>query len=340
MTRSKRHLQCSTSYSDDPLEEIENLWRRLHILLPPEAESLPFVERERETSRYVSQANELVGELSDSYYNVREAYEQAHALRDPYKSPHGFFLKLAHRNNHHALEFLENFGPLILPIKERTQFGNVQVRVSLDEFWGLHLRFCSVAKLWVSRNDTENLASALLELYRRRDEASRSEKFPLGATFSPPPESALSVLEFPWEKEDETAKDWLGKATRNALWDVASHVITSELNLHLRDRQLRWKSDFHSSNAKCQLVIWLDSLWSVLWEFLALDIAGTSWRQCPHCQKFFYPKRKDQVYCTPRQQALASKRHYAARRRDQTRQETLVAERGEARKRKGRRRKK
>jgi hypothetical protein len=281
------------------------------------------VEREKANVGYISKAKELVGKLSVTYYNVRDAYESAHIQSDPYASPHGFFLRLAHRNNHHALEFLEKFGPLFLPSDDRFGFADRPVRVNLDEFWRLHLRFCLVARLWMCRQDRDNLASALLELYQRREEAAEPEKFPLGVTFTPPPQNTPTVVEFPWKKENVTAKKWLGDANRDALWKLASRVLTSELNLHLRDRQLRWKCDFDSSTTPCRLVIWLDSLWSILWEFLALDIGGISWRQCPHCQNLFYPKRKDQVYCNPRQQALASKRRYAAWRRGQLRKTKL-----------------
>src|SRR5215472_11077499 len=45
-------------------------------------------------------------------YDVRAAYERALRKHDPLLSPHGLFLSVARNNNHHAKEFLEQFGPL------------------------------------------------------------------------------------------------------------------------------------------------------------------------------------------------------------------------------------
>ena len=93
--------------------------------------------------------------------------------------------------------------------------------------------------------------------------------------------------------------------------------ISLELSHYTRDRHPRWSNEWTPKGDKWRMELEMGSLWEALWELFAWDTAGVWWRRCPHCQKLFYPKRKDQFYCTPRQQALGSKRMYAARKRAQ-----------------------
>jgi len=53
------------------------------------------------------------------------------------------------------------------------------------------------------------------------------------------------------------------------------------------------------------------SLWTVIWQLFARDTLGVSWRICPHCNRLFYPTRKDRFFCTSRLQVLHSKREWA-----------------------------
>ena len=91
------------------------------------------------------------------------------------------------------------------------------------------------------------------------------------------------------------------------------HLINLELNSHMRGRHIVWQRSWEPRKEGWRPVVWTESLWSAMWEFWGWDTASASWRRCPHCQRLFYPKRRDQFYCTPRQPALASKREYARR---------------------------
>lgn len=92
-----------------------------------------------------SATTEFVGELTDTY-NLHRAYENTHAKRNPYLSPHGFFRRLRFRDNGHAKEFLETFGPLEVGLGQRLIEG-AHVGVNLEKFWSLHLRYRQIAEL-------------------------------------------------------------------------------------------------------------------------------------------------------------------------------------------------
>jgi hypothetical protein len=98
--------------------------------------------------------------------------------------------------------------------------------------------------------------------------------------------------------------------------EEALALILNRLNLagHI-DRPTTYDRSWASTQDQFRLVVGMDSLWDGIWQLFGWDTVGISWRHCPHCQHIFYPKRHDQYYCSPRQQALASKRAYAARRR-------------------------
>jgi hypothetical protein len=263
------------------------------------------------------EVRQLWGELTDRY-DLYGEYEKAHARKDPLLAPHGFFRALQPKNIRHAKEFLEKFGPLTTEQGNRFYWGNPAVRVDLGEFWSLHLRFILIAELWESLDDKERLAEILLEIYALRKELSAREKFSLGTQFRLPPSNRKSRYKFPWQSRREKAKTWLKHASLAEIRESALTLVNLELNAHMRGRQIVWQRGWEESGRKYRTVVWVESLWSAIWEFFGWDTAGLSWRRCPHCQKFFYPKRKDQFYCTRRQQALASKRVWAARQRAKT----------------------
>lgn len=264
----------------------------------------------------LSKEAKLSGDLSE-VYNVRETYERAQRRSDPLLAPHGFFRGLAPGNNLHARDFLERFGPLRLTPEQQYSPVIVPIRVNLGEFWRLHLRFCLAAQLWESRNDKARLAEAWRGVFEHHKEASKGESIPLGSTLPDPSDPGVIYyrLPFPWELEDQPFDEWVQSATLTTLKENALSLIHGELNLHIHGRRLGWERAWEPSKEKFRPVIWVDSLWSAIWEFFGWDTASISWRRCPHCQRFFYPKRRDQFYCTPRQQALASKRRYAAMQR-------------------------
>ena len=262
-----------------------------------------------------SEAQQLLGVLTD-HYDLHETYVKAHAKNDPDLAPHGFFRKLRFGNDDEAREFLETFGPLELTSPERLSLTDVRLGVDLRKFWSLQLRFSLVAAAWESLDDREQLANAIYTLYERRRELSEYQEFPLGQIFGPPPASEpRGTYEFPWQPKGQEAATWLKTATLEEMRNYALQLVFLELNIHIRDTSIRWERGPGVSGRRFRTVVWVDSLWSAIWEFWGWDTTGLSWRRCPHCQIFFYPKRHDQFYCTPRQQALWSKRRYAAEQR-------------------------
>ena len=267
-----------------------------------------------------SDIRQFPGELTDRY-DLRETYNEAHSKKDPWVAPHGLLRKLRFRENDHAKEFLETFGPLKLNVGERLSGTGFALLVDLDQFWSLQRRFALVAKIFESLDDRDKLTEALLTLYESWRTVSEYTKFPLGQILGPPPAvEQKGRYEFPWELKQQPATTWLKSATIEEMRQWALQLILLELNAHMHDRRIQWERGWEASGRKFRSVVWVDSLWSAIWEFWGKDTIGVSWRQCPHCQIFFYPKRRDQFYCTPRQQALWSKRRYAAEQRAYERQ--------------------
>jgi hypothetical protein len=259
-----------------------------------------------------SDTNQVLGSLTDSY-NLYEAYEKACAQKNPNLALNVRFRKLRFGDIDDAKKFLESFGPLTLDLGQRL-IGQGDVIVDLREFWGLQLRFSLIATLWESLDNRRQLADAILAIYQRRREL--SGKFPLGQKFGPPPRSdPRDRYNFPWQSHKQRATVWLRSATIDQMREWALQLILLELNIHTRDQRILWQRGWEVSGRKFRTVVWLDSLWSAIWEFSGWDTTGLSWRRCPHCEGFFYPKRYDQFYCTSRQQGLWSKRRYATERR-------------------------
>lgn len=266
---------------------------------------------------------QLMGQLS-SPYDLYRTYENAHAKKNPYLSPYGFFRRLRFGDNEHAKEFLETFGPLELDAGKLLIVG-AHVDVDLGKFWSLQLRFRLIAEIWESLNGRGQLARALLNIFERRHEISKHD-YPLGQIFGLPPAfRRTDVYEFPWQIQQQEAKEWLESAPMEEMHEFALQLILLELNAHTHDLRIVWHRGWETTGGKFREVVWVDSLWSAIWESWGWDTNRLSWRRCPHCQRFFYPKRRDQICCTPRQQELWSKRKYAAERRAQ---EHLQREKG------------
>lgn len=284
--------------------EFPDTWWRMKILTPLRPDT-----------------RELWGTLTDRY-DLRSAYEKAHARKDPLLAPHGFFRKLAPKNVSHAREFLQTFGPLFLDSGPRL-LGRGEVAIDLDQFWALHLRFSLVSNLWESLHlrNRDRLSGVLSEIFRRRREFPK-ERYPLGTQFGMPTSKTRSRCKFPWQQQRQKVQTWLRTASLEEIRQCALSLVHLELNAHTRDRQIGWQKGWERSGEKFRLEIWIESLWSAIWEFFGTDTAGIAWRRCPHCQQLFYPRRRDQFYCTPRQQALASKRRYATERRARERRQS------------------
>jgi hypothetical protein len=265
-----------------------------------------------------SEERQIAGILTTEY-NVRKAAQLARARRDPLLAPHGFFRALKHGDSKHALEFLEKFGPLTMTSDQRS-LANHNITVDLNTFWREHRRFVLTVSLYESRDSRESLDQAWRELHAHVDEFNTGAVFPYGAL----PTNILAGEGFqdwqrPWDWAD-SFKGWLSGTTQRDLHDHALDVVHRELNNHSVGRQLWWLRDVKPGR-RDRFVPFTrtDSLRSMVWELFGLDTAGVMWRRCLGCGRFFYPKRRDQFYCTPREQALASKRDYARRARARVR---------------------
>jgi len=238
-------------------------------------------------------------------YDARQAYERAQRKHDPLLSPHGFFRRLIHGSDAHAKEFFEKFGPLEggpMPDRRRPVHGLVEF--NLGFFWRRHLRFCLVARLWESRNDKKGLAAAWHEVAENRDKVSAQNDSLLGDSWMAP-----------WDLSRTKFDDWVNCANFATLRSHAIWLVQRELNIHSKDSEVIWERGWEPTGERFRPTIRPRSLRAMIWEFFGLDTASIPWRRCPHCQRLFYPKRRDQFYCTSRQQGLASKRAYARRMR-------------------------
>lgn len=289
-TRSR--LQLST-----PDLLVWRKWRR-DFWEAKDGERLSFRYSENYFKRTQSNARILWGTLTERY-EPRKAYEEAKRKHAPLLSPHGHFRALAHRNNFQAREFLETFGPLTLRGGLVNSGG--QLSVNMGEFWVFHRRFCSLAQLWEAHSDREKLVSAWRNVWEHRDEAALLEG------------SLCDV--WPWQRMSQDFEKWVEQESTKALQIASIDLIHSELNLHSTETQVHWVKGWEPTWTKLRQVVRPASLWDAIWLFFGWDTAGEGWRRCPHCQQLFYPRRKDQYYCTRRQQELASKRDYARRMR-------------------------
>jgi hypothetical protein len=258
---------------------------------------------------------------------------------------------LRYRDNFHAIEFLEMFGPLSL---RQSPAGYIQhrvpVRITLDEFWQRQAHFRQLAQLYESRNDPAQLANAFRRVIEHRPEhdifrhmrehllrgfnAALAAAEHLQEAYTFPDSTKLrDVIRLVMIEEEEGRTTGqassVPRQTRMELSDELPCHLGHILDASFEEQRseaialLGIEIDRHIANRKVQ---WLQeedfwrlqvssatSLWDMIWDLFASDSSGTVWRVCPHCQRIFYPARADRFYCTTRQQVLASKRAYAQR---------------------------
>ncbi len=314
-TRRASNIYLRHSTKDDSTFDYK--WHRLKVRLPSGLR-----KDRRAMADYLAQQTRIEGVEGDAY-NVREVYALAQEKHRPLLSPHGMFRRLAPGNNYHAKEFLEKFGPLkpqhisLAEAKKRklrklSAVLRVQV-VDLTNFWDCHAEFCVMSQLFEALDDKKRLSAAWRALtetpkplpWFSKDMFSFIEKLPgvrMAGEIGPPTAKAYF----------QDFKSWILGAGFRKQQTEALAVIHLALNHHLHGRWLHWEE---YEPRKFRMVLAFHTLWDGIWELFAWDTAGTTWRRCPHCQRLFYPKRKDQFYCNPRQQALASKKEYARKRR-------------------------
>jgi hypothetical protein len=246
-------------------------------------------------------------------YDYRREYQRARHAKDPYLSPHGLFRKLEHGFHLHALQFMQQFGPLTW--KSKTLTGGAEW-VSLSDFWDKHARFVGASMLWEARSDDRSLKEALQWVYEARDRINRAGPAPFGwmsrwevGRYSPPPEK------LPWEREEE-GFDLNDVADFGILRRLSVEVVQNELNMHTADCRQIWLMK-SIGNAGQDLTLQptrgFQSLWGAMWDLFGQDVSSLthSWRVCLECGRLFYPKDRRSVCCTTAHQALWSKRKWA-----------------------------
>lgn len=252
-------------------------------------------------------------------YEIEALYEQARRDRDPALSPHTALRILEYGNPSDAFTFLERFGPFwlegsdLLPgeISESAAYlvaGPMMTTwFNLDIFWAAQRRYVGVAELLGAyRGDVPlSLRSAWKAVIDHLDEINKVPGPLLDqlrlAVWAAPEEEPPSTT------DREGLLKWLLSPDRH-LRDRTPHFIGEELNRQVRDCKPWWR---WVEGQGFVMSLSSTSLWAVIWQLFARDTLGVSWRICPHCNRLFYPTRKDRFFCTSRLQVLHSKRQWA-----------------------------
>lgn len=319
----------------------------MKVTLPPEPSGLS--PHHKEFPQRINSATHVRGELGPSY-NVRAAWEKALKKCDPLFSPHGFLRSLQPGNNHHALEFLATFGPLTIPQAEEHVSS---VDVDLQAFWRDQQLFSQLIRLYEVRDEPRALKDAWRIVIEHRPpheifKSLRALEFfaHTPGLIRPSPEllrtKTVAQLSHFMMRCEEARRDLIVMAEAGAraefpesgslpfgLSDILTRptkvqhaealgLLYIELNRHVGERLVKWHLKADSWTMKVSAP---NSLWDMIWELFAMDSAGIEWRVCPHCNRLFYPPRRDRYYCTSRQQILASKRDYARRTRKNLKKE-------------------
>lgn len=189
--------------------------------------------------------------------------------------------------------------------------------MNLADFWSYHLRFCLVAQLWEARESRSALVKSWRDAYKYCEEVEHCGPLGFGdrqrGWYDPP--NVYYPYSWPWQLEKKELESWERETPTIKMREYALQFVGSELNLHLSDSEIIWERCWEPTKARFRQSILTKSLWSLIWQLFGWDTCQVAWRRCPHCQKYFYPRRRDQFYCTSRQQGLASKRDYARRAR-------------------------
>ena len=96
--------------------------------------------------------------------------------------------------------------------------------------------------------------------------------------------------------------------------ELALLIVERELNRHAEPKSTWVKVQPHGlvESVSFRLHLSRQSLWQLIWTWFAQETcAPHPWRICPHCNRAFYPSRRDRFFCTPRLQQLYSKRRWA-----------------------------
>jgi len=289
---------------------------------------------------------DTVAIVRGNLYHVPASYTRARKAKDPSLAPHGLLRALRFGEQSELMRFLRECGPLEWKWERRWSEPGAHeharrhpdeepvAHVRAVDFWQKQLHFMLVARLWETWADTAQLQDAYVNLALNRERlaaqtwvrlipflrlaAGLDKLVPDNRAMlwtRPGPEAAAKGLDF---------EEFVGGIRKAAQWWLrhwAAMLIQAELDAHSENRQPVWYwQGSEETRVWFRMSLTMNTLWEGVWELLALDLAEPlGWRVCPHCGKLFYPPRKDRLYCTPEQQALASKRDWARKYRSQVR---------------------
>lgn len=244
-------------------------------------------------------------------YDYRNEYSRARRDLDPHLSPHGMFRELENGFHEHAMQFMQQFGPLTWKVTSGRR--GEEGWVNLSDFWDRHARFIGVMQLWESRFDEEALKNSWRWIYDRLDRINRVGPAEFGAV----PNWNLDKYHgfpgvFPWERGGIE----VGLQNPHSLLLQTTHdLIHYELNLHTQKCMQIWmmRSVGTGPDVRFEPIRSYGSLWGAIWDLFGQDICTLThgWRVCLECGRRFYPKDHRSVCCTSKHQALWSKRKWA-----------------------------
>ena len=252
-------------------------------------------------------------------YDYRGEYMRAREKRDPHLSPHGFFLRLENGYHEHAMQFMQQFGPLTWMIGTGRQ--GEEGWVNLSDFWNRHTRFVGVVKLWDARFEDERLKEAWRWVHERLDRINQVPPAPFGHSLNWNLDKWHGFPGvFPWKREGGIEEG----LKYPSLYITTVEIVHYELNLNTQDCRQVWmmQSVLGNQDVRFQPTRSYRSLWGAIWDLFGQDISNLThgWRVCHECGKRFYPKDHRSVCCTSKHQALWSKRKWA---REHRRAQTL-----------------
>jgi hypothetical protein len=249
-------------------------------------------------------------------FDFRDKFEKAQFNGDPELAPHIMFRRLAHGNDAVALGFLQECGPLFLDDMTRKPL----VWIDLNDFWRRHERFVAILRLYESMRDFKSLAEAIIDLAQRKCELQAAG--PAGLGMIPHTHKDLPYIRHVHLSEPHyysmVDEDGDPMWTQRGFQDLARQLIRSELILQTFEGiRSGWEEIAEEGGFEFRPTRIVTSLWAAMWEMFGLDTwRGYSWRSCKICSRFFYPLQMNSECCTPRHQALWSKRQYARKRRE------------------------
>lgn len=243
-------------------------------------------------------------------YDYRNEYRRARRERDPYLSPHGMFRQLENGLHEHAIQFMQQFGPLTWKLTSGRP--GEEGWVSLDDFWNKHARFVGVAQLWESRFDEDDLRRSWRWVYERLDRINKVGPARFGAW---PNWNSDRYFEFPgrfpWDMPGGIE---MGLQQPHSLLLMTTYeTVHYELNLNTQECRQIWTMQAVGEDIRFEPIRSYPSLWTAIWGLFGEDICNLKqgWRVCLECGRRFYPKDHRSVCCTSKHQALWSKRKWA-----------------------------